>query len=261
MTELTSVSLWLPVLGAIVGILVGLTGVGGGSLMTPLLTGPMGMPMPLAVGTDLWFAGLTKGFACALGELRARVRWSLVVALLGGSVPASLLTTMWLGSLQSQQAATLMRASLGLALLLTGLSLFYKNVIAKPVLGPAEPSKSSPWMLSLAGAIVGVLTALTSVGAGAIVMALLVRMYPNAEPNSLVATDIAHAVPLALIAGLAYAARASVDWYVLALLLIGSLPGIAIGVWSAKHVSKRLLQSTLAVLLTGFGAKYLGSAL
>lgn len=242
-----------------VGLLVGLTGVGGGSLMTPLLTAGFGMPPALAVGTDLWFAGATKGFGAALAAGARRVDWRIAGWLLAGSLPASLAMVLALAWIDPTLAARLIRVVIGVGLVLTALSLLARRRFARPAAAPpaAARRRADGGFLFACGAAVGAMTALSSIGAGAVVMALLAWRFPDRDPLELVATDLAHAVPLALVAGVGYAWRLSVDWSTLGWLLCGSLPGIAIGARLGRLLSAARLRTMLGVLLGGVGLKYL----
>lgn len=250
--------------GFFVGLVVGLTGVGGGSLMTPLLIFVFGMKPHLAIGTDLLFAAFTKmGGTVSLARSRI-VDWRIVGQMAAGSIPASLVTLYILQSLGPANKATqtIMTTTLGLALLLTAIATFYKAIRGKalPVtIAPerlAEATKASHWALPvLFGAVVGALVTMTSVGAGAIGVIVLMLLYPALPLPRIVAADIAHAVPLTLMAGLGHASIGSVDWPLLAKLLAGSLPGIWIGAHLMRRTSDRVIRSVLSLLLAYAGVK------
>ena len=250
--------------GFFVGLVVGLTGVGGGSLMTPLLIFVFGVKPHLAIGTDLLFAAFTK-LGGTVGLVRARVvDWRIVGQMAAGSVPASLVTLYILQRLGPANPATqaLMTTTLGLALLLTAAATFYKAVRGKasPVcIAPeqlAQATRARHWSLPvLFGAVIGTLVTLTSVGAGAIGVIVLMLLYPALPLPRIVAADIAHAVPLTLVAGLGHASIGSVDWLLLAKLLAGSLPGILLGTYLMRKTPDRVIRSLLSVLLAYAGAK------
>jgi uncharacterized membrane protein YfcA len=258
--------------GALVGFIVGATGVGGGSLMTPLLTLAFGVPAQIAVGTDLLFAAVTKssgGFAFAR---RGQVPWSIVGWLALGSLPASLAT---LGALNvwhpnSVQFGALVRPCLGFALLLTASALIFRsqiqalgrrfssgtstvatsgNTIALGGMGGIDSPNAHPIRTIAIGALIGTLVTLTSVGAGAIGVVALFFLYPALPARELIGADIVHAVPLTLIAGLGHAALGTVDWVMLAGLLIGSLPAIHLGAAIANRLPERVLRLVLAAML------------
>ncbi|OZA98564.1 MAG: hypothetical protein B7X59_05725 [Polaromonas sp. 39-63-203] len=238
--------------GLVVGLVVGLTGVGGGSLMTPLLIFVFGVKPHLAIGTDLLFAAFTKlGGTVQLTRKRA-VDWRIVLQMAAGSIPASLVTLAALQRLgpASPATTTLMTTTLGLALLLTAAATFYKVLRGKATpasIAPellAQATRPRHWALPVAfGAVVGTLVTLTSVGAGAIGVIVLMLLYPALPLSRIVAADIAHAVPLTLVAGLGHASLGSVDWSLLGWLLAGSLPGIWLGTHLMHRTPERVIRS------------------
>ncbi len=250
--------------GFFVGTIVGLTGVGGGSLMTPLLIFFFGVKPYMAVGTDLLFAAFTK-LGGTLSFARQRiVPWRVVGLLSLGSIPASLATIAalrWVGP-ADPQVQSLMTGTLGVALLLTAAAMLYKAVRGQQLprhLSAADEARASTprhWALPLLfGAVIGTLVTLTSVGAGAIGVSVLLILYPLLPLPRIVAADIAYAVPLALVAGLGHASLGSVDWGLLAKLLAGSLPGIWLGARLTHHTPDRVIRSLLSVLLAWAGTK------
>ena len=250
--------------GFFVGIVVGLTGVGGGSLMTPILIFIFGVKPNLAVGTDLLFAAFTKlGGTVRLARARL-VDWRVVAHLSAGSIPAALVTLWVLRQLgpANPEVQSLMTTSLGFALLLTAAATLYKalrgksNQIRSAKLAHAVAAKPLHWSLPLVfGAAIGTLVTLTSVGAGAIGVTALLILYPMLPLPRIVAADIAYAVPLTLVAGFGHATMGSVDWALLAKLLVGSLPGIWIGSHLMTRTPERLVRSLLSVLLAYAGLK------
>ena len=250
--------------GFVVGVIVGLTGVGGGSLMTPILIFFFGVKPYLAVGTDLLFAAFTKmGGTLSLARQRL-VPWRVVAQLCAGSVPAALVTLAVLKHLgpASQEVQQLMTTTLGVALLLTACAMFYKAMRGQQqprTLARGEElaaMKARHWSLPLVfGALIGTLVTLTSVGAGAIGVTVLLVLFPLLPLPRIVAADIAYAVPLTLVAGLGHASLGSVDWPLLAKLLVGSLPGIWLGSRLMRHTPERLIRSILSVLLAWAGTK------
>ncbi|WP_066710523.1 sulfite exporter TauE/SafE family protein [Curvibacter delicatus] len=250
--------------GFFVGLVVGLTGVGGGSLMTPILIFFFGVKPYLAVGTDLLFAAFTKlGGTVRLARARV-IDWRIVLNLSAGSIPAALITLYILHHIGPTNPAvqSLMTSTLGAALLLTAAATFYKAVRGKAL--PAtlaqgqEARAATPrhWSLPLLlGAVVGTLVTLTSVGAGAIGVSVLLIVYPLLPLPRIVAADIAYAVPLTLVAGLGHASLGSVDWPLLAKLLAGSLPGIWLGSHLMHRINERVIRSALSVLLAWAGLK------
>ena len=251
--------------GLVVGFIVGLTGVGGGSLMTPLLIFGFGIKPALAVGTDLLFAAFTK-FGGLLNFARQRIiPWRVVFSLSLGSVPAAALTLWALHELgtsnpEVQHAITF---TLGIALMLTAAATLYKAIrgprlVATESTDPAAHAVDQtkhPSLPVLFGAVIGVLVTLTSVGAGAIGVTVLMLLYPQLPLYRVVAADIAYAVPLTLVAGLGHASLGTVDWPLLGLLLCGSVPGIWLGSHFVTRVPERFIRSALSVLLAWAGSK------
>ncbi|MES2913365.1 MAG: sulfite exporter TauE/SafE family protein [Pseudomonadota bacterium] len=250
--------------GFAVGLVVGLTGVGGGSLMTPLLIFFFGVKPHLAIGTDLLFAAFTKlGGTVSLARSKV-IDWRIVGQVAAGSIPATLVTLYILNRLGPTNPATqaVMTTTLGIALLLTAAATLYKALRGKAApttIAPeqlAQATRPRHWALPIAfGAVIGVLVTLTSVGAGAIGVIVLMLLYPALPLPRIVAADIAHAVPLTLVAGLGHASIGSVDWPLLLKLLAGSLPGIWLGTFLMHKTPDRVIRSLLSVLLAYAGVK------
>jgi len=216
--------------GVLVGGLVGMTGVGGGSLMTPLLILLFNVHPATAVGTDLIYASITKTGGSLVHGYNKTIDWRVVGRLAMGSIPATALTVAALYLLKIDSATTklLITRVLGLALLFTAVSLVFRKPIMRwydDHIG--EPNPNLVWRLTvLTGVILGVLVTLSSVGAGAIGVMALVMLYPKMEPRRIVGSDIAHAVPLTLVAGLGHSFLGSIDYHILTSLLAGSIPAI-----------------------------------
>ena len=252
------------VAGFAVGLVVGLTGVGGGSLMTPILIFFFGVKPYLAVGTDLLFAAFTKMGGTVHLARQNLVPWRVVGQLCAGSIPASLIT---LGVLRHLGPAStgvqkLMTTTLGMALLLTAAATLYKAIRGKQLprtvaLGQEQAAmQARHWSLPLVfGALIGTLVTLTSVGAGAIGVTVLLMLYPLLPLQRIVASDIAYAVPLTLVAGMGHATLGSVDWPMLLKLLAGSLPGIWLGSRLMSKTPERPIRSLLSLLLAWAGTK------
>ena len=250
--------------GFFVGLVVGLTGVGGGSLMTPLLIFFFGIKPYLAVGTDLLFAAFTKaGGTFSLARQRL-VPWRVVLALSAGSLPAAGLTLWVLHTVgaSSPEVQQVMKVTLGVALLLTAAATLFKALRGKQSPRQLDASqwdaatRARHWALPvLFGAVIGTLVTLTSVGAGAIGVTVLMLLYPQLPLARIVAADIAYAVPLTLVAGLGHASLGSVDWSLLGLLLTGSLPGIWLGARLVHKTPERVIRSILSLLLAWAGTK------
>ena len=250
--------------GFFVGVVVGLTGVGGGSLMTPILIFFFGVKPYLAVGTDLLFAAFTKmGGTVKLARAKY-IDWRVVLHLSAGSIPAALVTLYVLHTLgpANPQVQSVMTTTLGGALLLTAAATLYKALRGKTAPASVAPGDeviaATPrhWSLPLLfGALIGTLVTLTSVGAGAIGVTVLMILYPRLPLPRIVGADIAYAVPLTLVAGMGHASLGSVDWALLAKLLAGSLPGIWIGSHLMTRTPERVIRSLLSVLLAYVGFK------
>lgn len=250
--------------GFIVGLVVGLTGVGGGSLMTPLLIFFFGVKPHLAIGTDLLFAAFTK-LGGSVGLARARlIDWPVVLLMAAGSIPASLATLYVLSLVGPADPVVqqVMTTTLGVALLLTAVATAWKAIAGKSaprhIEAAALAHASRPKYAALPvlfGAVIGVLVTLTSVGAGAIGVLALMLLYPALPLPRIVAADIAHAVPLTLVAGFGHASIGSVDWALLAKLLAGSLPGIWLGSRLVAKTPDRVIRTLLSVLLAYAGTK------
>jgi len=245
--------------GLAVGGLVGLTGVGGGSLMTPLLVLLFGVHPATAVGTDLLYAGITKFSGSAVHHRNGSVDWSVARRLTAGSAPAALATLALLAHFgaQSGRSGTAISVVLGYALFLTATVLLFRPWLVartRPVFARLSEQRIAV-LTVLLGAVLGVLVTISSVGAGAIGVTILLMLYPNMPTLRIVGSDIAHAVPLTLIAGAGHWALGSVDWAMLVSLLLGSIPGIMIASHFATRVPDRALRILLALALVLAGAK------
>ena len=245
--------------GFAVGAIVGLTGVGGGSLMTPLLVLLFGVAPAIAVGTDLLYASITKAGGVVVHARRRHVRWDIVARLAAGSLPGALITIGVLHFAEIHRGALtrVITQALGIALILTAFAVLGKNRLRQ--WGSKAPSgwhaRSAGPLTVGVGLALGVLVTLSSVGAGALGAAALVFLHPRLSTVEVVGSDIAHAVPLTLVAGLGHAHLGTVDWALLGSLLVGSLPGIWLGSMLSARVPERLLRSGLASLLILIGGK------
>ena len=250
------------VAGFAVGAIVGLTGVGGGSLMTPLLVLGFGVPAVTAVGTDLLFAGVTKTGGAVSHGLRGHVDWRVAGLLAAGSVPGTAIALAALAALPpaGSGAKLLVSGALGVMLVLTALALIFRARLqawAQGQAGNGWIARHRTAATIATGALIGVAVSFSSVGAGAIGVTALVLLFPLLATLQVVGTDIAHAVPLTLIAGLGHAALGNVDWTMLAALLVGSLPGILLGSHFASRIPERALRHSLAGVLLLAGGKLL----
>lgn len=242
--------------GAFVSFLVGLTGVGGGSLMAPILILLFGINPAVAIGTDLWFAAITKTVGGSVHHRLGTVDWQLVKRLALGSLPVAVLTLVWLWLIQDGRLeSTFLMRLLGGALLLTSVLM-----ICKPKIQPAMQSlkerigptiRSQQLVLTVgSGAVIGGLVTLTSVGAGALVAVVLAMIYPlRLSTKTIVGTDIMHAVPLTLVAATGHSFLGNVDGWLLGSLLIGSIPGIIVGSLVSGKVNENLVRYALAAML------------
>ena len=236
-----------------VGLLVGMTGVGGGSLMTPLLILLFGIHPSTAVGTDLLYAAATKAGGSVVHGLARSVHWPAVIRLACGSIPASILTmvVIWQLDLNPASQRSLVNLVLCFALLLTAVSLIFRKSILDRYRTRMERVEETTIVIAtvVTGALLGVLVSISSVGAGAVGVTALLLLYPRLPMASIVGSDIAHAVPLTLVAGAGHWMLGEVDWQLMGVLLMGSLPGIVIGSYSAVRVPQAVLRVTLAVIL------------
>lgn len=246
--------------GFAVGTLVGLTGVGGGSLMTPLLTLIFGVSPTVAVGTDLAFASITKAAGTFTHRLRGSVEWHVVRLLCYGAVPAAIIATLGLkyfGGL-SKEIGQIIRYSIACSVLLTVVALLFKSKMLAWLNAHPEKQLQGKKLAAatiFAGLVLGVLVTISSIGAGAIGATLLVMLYPRMPSAHIAGTDIAYAVPLTAIAAIGHWWLGSINWELLGSLLIGSLPGITLGSMAAKAVPEKFLRGLLATTLTLVAAK------
>lgn len=255
-----------PLSGFLVGTMVGLTGVGGGSLMAPIMILLLGVAPTTAVGTDLWFAALTKMVGGGVHHSQGHADWQVVRRLAYGSIPAAALMLWYLAQNGGHQAKSgLVVQALGGVLIASAIATLFQGRIAKAA-HSVENSRIEayrrllPSLTILCGVILGAIVTLTSVGAGAIGATMLMMLYPIRLPTKkIVGTDIVHAVPLTMLAGLGYFLMGKVDLQLLGSLLIGSIPGIVLGSRLTKHVDAGFLRVALALMLVFSGAKLLTS--
>ncbi len=254
MVDFTSAAHLLPLVAAGfgVGLLVGLTGVGGGALMTPLLISSFGVPPQVAVGTDLLYASITKTAGGWRHHVADHVDWPIVLRLAAGSLPAAalLLLVMAFLPVDMVKLAHWIRMGLVVALPISGLAIVLYPFVTRT--SPSDdkgdvPPRTLPTVLF--GAVLGLLVTLTSVGAGAIGVTVLAALYPMLPAKRLVGSDIAHAVPLTLLGGLGHLGLGNVEPGLLVSLLCGSIPGILVGARLAGVVPERLLRPILALTL------------
>lgn len=239
-----------------VGLAVGLTGIGGGALMTPILVLGFKIPLAVAVGTDLVYAAITKITGVWVYARRSAVRWDIVLALLGGSLPGTLLTLAFLDYLAlTGDVERLIKGALGVALVLSALALLFKEQVRQIGRGERFPQLRSylrRWrtlITIVVGAILGLLVTLTSVGAGALGTAALIILYPGLAVPALVGTELAHALVLAAVAGAGHWNMGSVDYGLLLALLAGSLPGVYLGSRMGFRLPERIVRPVISSVL------------
>ena len=245
----------------VVGVLVGITGVGAGAIMTPLLVAVFGVTIPVAVASDLIFATLTKTVAVALHQRAGHINWKTASTLWRGSIPGVALGVTVLIFFSTQSLTQLLLWPLVFLVLATAYTLG-KRALLPVRFVPDERSEDqvararrARQIAPLGGFGIGLAVALTSVGAGALGMALLVKLSPpEAKPQHLVGTDLVHAIPIALIAGFAYGFAGLISWPLLGTLLLGSLPGVVLGSIFAPRISGRPMNLLLSLVLLGAAA-------
>jgi len=260
--------------GLLGGFLVGLTGVGGGSIMTPLLVLVFGIAPSAAVGTDLLYASITKASGVPVHSKKGHVDWPVVGWLCLGSLPASGLTLLFLQNMHTSVAfEAFLKKSVGVALVITAAAILWKasrrgmlsfsgGTEETPDLSatnPDIPLKQPVVLTVITGMVLGCLVTLSSIGAGAVGTVVLVFLYPRFPITRIVGTDIAHAVPLTLIAGLGHLSLGHVNFYLLMNLLIGSIPGIWMGSHASAGLSERWSRPILAILLLVIAVKMIGA--
>jgi len=239
-----------PLVGLIVGLVVGLTGVGGGSLMTPTLVFLFKIPVGIAVGTDLIFASLTKIFGVAAHTTRGNVNWRIVTRMGLGSLPGTIATLFVMNHMKAQGKPLdhVILPVLGVSLVATAVAVMLrKKILAAGGKLFEMNEQTSNRFATLVGVVLGVMVTLTSVGAGAIGVAALMILYPKIRGAEVVGTDLAHAIPLVTVAGLGHLQLGNIDYRLLMGLLLGSIPGIYIG----STVSSRLPEVMMRRILAG----------
>lgn len=247
--------------GAVVGLAVGITGVGGGSLMTPLLL-MFNIPPNIAIGTDLLFAAITKSGGIVSHQRQRNIRWSLVWLLAAGSIPAAIFTslTLWYFFQDANDYSHILTGALGVMLVLTSCVLFFRQALKsksqESINSHSFVQKHVSAITIIMGVFLGIFVTLSSVGAGAIGAAVLMILYPLLATRFIVGVDIAHAVPLTFIAGFAHLLLGNVDFVLLGSLLIGSLPATYFGASISRRIPNKVLQPVLASILMILGVKF-----
>ncbi|MFC3106611.1 sulfite exporter TauE/SafE family protein [Undibacterium arcticum] len=253
-----------PFAGFLIGLLIGLTGVGGGALMTPVLIFLLGVAPQTAVGTDLLFAAITKGVAGWMYGARGALDWLVFRRLAMGSLPAAVLTLLLIKHIRLDEGMKMViLQSLGLVLALTSVAMMFKSKLhhlgqCLRTTAPQRFKGVQPVLTVAAGALLGFLVTLTSVGAGALGAVMLVYLYPyRLTPAKLVGTDIAHAIPLTLVAGLGHLILGNIDFPLLGSLLAGSVPGVMLGSRLSTSVNDQYLRNAIAIILLIVGGRLL----
>jgi uncharacterized protein len=259
MTAIHSIALLYVICGFAVGLLVGMTGVGGGSLMTPLLILLFGIHPAAAVGTDLLHAAATKTAGSFVHGFNRTIDWRVVRRLAAGSIPMTLLAIAVMSVLDINGAAgrDLINAVLTLALAATAVVLVFRGrIVARYAarIGALGPRQVAALTVAV-GAVLGAMVSISSVGAGAIGVTCLILLYPTMPTAKIVGSDIAHAVPLTLVAGIGHWFLGSVDFAIFAFLILGSIPGILLGSYAAIRIPERALRLVLAVTLIAVATK------
>lgn len=253
----------LIICGFCVGILVGLTGVGGGALMTPLLLLVFGVAPVTAIGTDLWFAAITKIIAGKMHHTKGLIDWRVCCYLWAGSLPASATMLLIMRNGFVVLDTSVLKVGVAVAILITALSMLLQKQLhglgRYLRLSDAEGFKKwQPFLTSVAGVILGGLVTITSIGAGAVGVVILTYLYPlRLTPARLVATDIIHAIPLAIFAGVGHLLMGNIDFSLLAWLLVGSIPGVLIGASLSSKLAQAPLRMAIAIVLSLVALKLL----
>jgi uncharacterized protein len=240
--------------GALVGLAVGLTGVGGGSLMTPALLQIFHIPPAIAVGTDLAFAAITKTVGVVAHRKTQLVQWHIAALMLASSLPACLIALSTMQGKPTADVNSLIRSCLGIALLGTALAIIFRNKLGSFRI---ENKNLRTTLTLICGGIIGWMVAWSSIGAGAIGCTVLALIYPDLEPKQVAATDIAYAVPLTAVGAIGHAFAGNFDGVLLVSLLIGSVPAIWLGVRLSERLNQSISRGLLASLLLIASAKSL----
>lgn len=258
--------------GMLVGFCVGVTGVGGGSLMTPILIGLFKIEPHVAIGTDLLYAAISKFCGSAVHAKKLNIVWPIVIWLAVGSIPASLCTSWVLEHYlsQSNHYKAVLTMVLGFMLTLTGISIVFRTHVEKffqrfvkrhPDQHPEESIqdkvKNKRTYIILMGIILGIFVTLSSVGAGAFGVMALIIMFPNLPMIRIIGSDVVHAVLLTLVAGLSHMNSGNVDFNLLMWLLVGSIPAIVVGTLISSHLPEKIIRKILGITLFALGVNFM----
>lgn len=249
--------------GFVVGFIVGFTGIGGGSLMTPILVLGFSISPAVAIGTDLLYAAITKCGGIFVHNKKGNINWRIVALLCSGSIPSTIAAIFLLKYLNAIEynIEPVMTKTLSVSLILTSLVLLFKSQIDRFVFNTESHGMKSlhqrlqePLTIT-AGILIGFFVTLSSVGAGALGAAILLLLYPKLPAIKIVGTDLAHAVPITAIAGLGHMHLGTVNFSLLISLLIGSLPGIYAGSHFGTVIPDKVIRPILALILLAIGIK------
>ncbi|MEQ1108850.1 sulfite exporter TauE/SafE family protein [Acinetobacter seifertii] len=256
--------------GMLVGFCVGITGVGGGSLMTPILIGLFRIEPHIAIGTDLLYAAISKFCGSMVHAKKLNIVWPIVLWLAVGSIPASFGTTWVLEHYLSQSThyKAVLTMVLGFMLTLTGVSIIFRSRIEKffskfrnkeitHTENEQVAVQNKRTYIVIMGIILGVFVTLSSVGAGAFGIMALVIMFPNLPMIRIIGSDVVHAVLLTLVAGLGHMSAGNVDFMLLMWLLVGSIPAIIIGTLISSRMPERLIRKILGITLFALGVNFM----
>jgi uncharacterized protein len=253
--------------GALTGLIIGLTGVGGGAIMAPILLLVFDISIGTVVATDLWFAALTKMAVIRIYSTHDHIDWKVARWLWLGSIPTSTLVIIVLtsGSV-TKLSGSLLQQGIGFLILLTSIGLLINQILKKKEINfttsdflknvSSKFSKIRSGATIIAGGIVGVIVTLTSVGAGVLGTLVLIYLYSShMASHKIVATEVVHAIPLALVAGIGYLICGKVDGTLLLSLLIGSVPAAILGASLAQKTNSNWLRIGIAIVMFLAGLK------
>lgn len=242
--------------GAVVGFIVGMTGVGGGALMTPIILLIFEAPVAQAVGTDLWFAAITKIASLYIYSTNHQINWQIVKRLWMGSVPISIILTIAIAGGYIEKFVHYIPTIIGVIILITSTALIFSNMLRSSFIevnvthNLLSTTKTQSILTILSGIALGALVSLTSIGAGVIGTIILIYLYSNSlSSKNIIATEVVHAIPLAMIAGTGYLIFGKVDFHMLVNLLIGSIPSVILGAFLAQKMSNKILKIILGIIL------------
>jgi len=269
----------ISLVGLLIGFLVGLTGMGGGSLLAPIMILFFRIPPVWAVGTDIAYSTVTKALGSVVHIRQKNVNFKVALWLACGSVPATLLSVGLVQYIRKHYGAVVngvILHALGFTLVLVAVLLILKPFILRYFdqrrlekqkqealtgeMGSAEQANKwekwyRPVVTALVGAVVGFLVGLTSVGSGTLIIVSIAFLFPRLTSKELVGTDIFQAFMLLASGAIAYFIAGTINWPIVGMLLIGSLPGVYLGSKSSKFIPERYMRPVLATVLAISGLK------